>query len=89
MTSDSVGRFEIIASSGNGISDAEMIFQAEVTDVLSVDRLIELSRPALGMQINPLGAAGQQEQESALHWQFHSRCVDENAADCCAAVALL
>ena len=63
ITSDTAGRFEILASSGNGISDAEMIFQAKVTNVLNVDCFVQLSRPALGLQLNPLGAAGRFEIE--------------------------
>jgi GT2 family glycosyltransferase len=61
MTSDTAGRFEIIASAGNGISDAELVFQVESNGVLDVEHIIQLSRPILGLQINPLGAAGRFE----------------------------
>jgi GT2 family glycosyltransferase len=61
MSSDTPGRFEIIASAGNGISDVEVIFQSEFIGVLDLDCIIHLSQPALGLQINPLGAAGRFE----------------------------
>src|SRR5262245_45426853 len=57
MTSDAAGRFEILASAGNGISDADVVLQADVKDCLILDRTVHLSRPALGLQINPLGTA--------------------------------
>jgi GT2 family glycosyltransferase len=68
LTTDAVGWFEIIAAAGNGIGDVESVFGAEVNGVIKEDRIIELSRPALGVQINPLGAAGKFEiKQLELH----------------------
>ncbi len=58
LTSDVPGRFEILASGGNGISDAEPILQTEVTGGLDRLDYVCVSRPMLGLQINPLSAAG-------------------------------
>lgn len=73
LTSDVQGWFEIIASGGNGISDAEVVLQAEVNGTLNDDRLVYLTRPALGLQINPLGMAGRFElkklEVAPLRWR--------------------
>jgi GT2 family glycosyltransferase len=61
LSSDTNGRFEILASGGNGISDVEPLLQAEVKGGLDLVEHVYVSRPMLGMQINPLGAAGRFE----------------------------
>jgi GT2 family glycosyltransferase len=63
LTSNIAGRFEIMACGGNGISDAEAVFQAESNGILNEDCHIYLAKPALGLQINPLGTAGRFELE--------------------------
>jgi GT2 family glycosyltransferase len=68
LVGDVAGRFEIIARAGDGIADVESVFHAEMKEVFKEDRIIQLSRPALGVQINPPGAAGKFEiKQLELH----------------------
>jgi GT2 family glycosyltransferase len=58
LASDVVGRFEVLALGGNGIADVEPVFHGDVRGCLDCVDYFYVSRPMLGLQINPLSAAG-------------------------------
>jgi GT2 family glycosyltransferase len=63
LASDKPGRLEILAQGGNGISDVEPLFQTNFGSGLNRVETVCLTRPALGVQINPLGGAGRFQLE--------------------------